>query len=92
MSRLGTFFPGTLLTLFGAVFRHEIPIFGIPRQFHEKQVTSHKFAIENHEFALYFINKSLFRVSSVMLGRSATNAFRIENKRSTSTDVHLAKA
>ena len=33
-------FSGTLLGLFGAVFRHEIPIFGISRQFREKQVKS----------------------------------------------------
>ena len=90
--KLGTFISGTLLRLFGAVLRHELPLFGIPLQFHEKKVTSPKFAVENHKFALYFTNESLFRVSSVMLGRSATNSCRIENKRSTSTDVHLAKA
>ena len=45
-------------------FRHENPFFGISQQFREKQVPSHKFAIENHKFALYFTKKfvqSVFR-------------------------------
>ena len=45
-------------------FCHEIPISGIFRKFRHKQVTSHKFAIENHKFTLYFTKKiveSVFR-------------------------------